>query len=67
MILKSSFIIPDFIFSFTSQLELQVGGNLNAWALPFGYSWGQCDFNHAKCFTFQFLYLYITLMVFKKV
>ncbi len=60
------FTIPNFTIPITARLELQFGGQWKAWALPLGISWGQCDLNHAPCITFQFLCVYITLMVFKK-
>lgn len=60
------FTLPSFTWSVSARFELQGGGKCNEWALPFGLSWGQCDFNHATCITFQFLCAHITLMVYKK-
>ena len=66
---ESWFNIPrlEWPIGVTGKWEIQFGTDFHGWALPFGLSAGQCDFNHATCITLQFLCLYVTLMIYRNV
>ena len=61
---ESWYIIPGLRGHF-KRFQIQFGTDFNGWAIPFGISAGQCDFECATCVTLQFFCLYVTLMVYK--